>query len=178
MQIENEGLVFALIVFVLGGLLRPRQVLKAIASPLIVAALSPVLLWTFYRFYFGIENDLAGNFDIQRVVLRLGSWNLFWKDFLHYFFFKTDILWTLVVSLLVFAGLWWRRKIQWDCAVWISLGAYLGYCLVLLAVYLSTHWVLWGHLNSSVMRVAFMPALVLLGAVLLALPSRIESRQE
>jgi hypothetical protein len=170
MQIKNEGLVLALTILGISLLLKPKPVIRAGLALMPCLALLPVLIWTGYRLKYGIRNDLAMGFQPEVVFSRILSWRLFWKDFLTFYFLKTSLLWTLLVSLCAFAGL--KRYQLWktDSSVALAALSCLSYSAVLTFVYLSTFWELVEHLRTSVSRVAFTPALILLGVVLLASP--------
>lgn len=170
MQIKNEGLAFGAIVFLASVFFRPKIMSRAIASIPVFLVASPVFLWTFYRRYFGIHNDLSTAFSKQRILDRIVSWDLFWRDFLRYFFFKTEIFKTLLLALVIFGLMKVLRKLKWDIAPWMAIISFLGYSFTIMCVYLATHWELVEHLKTSVDRVAFTPALVLLGGVILASP--------
>ena len=170
MQIKNEGLALGTVVFFVSTVFRPEMVIRALASIPVVLVASPVFLWTFYRNYFGINNDLASAFSKQRILDRVVSWDLFWHDFVRYFFFKTEIFRTLLLAVVILGLMRVLRKLKWDIAPWVAILSFLGYSLTILCVYLSTPWEVVEHLKTSVDRVAFTPALVLLGAVILASP--------
>lgn len=170
MQIKNEGVALGTILFLTSTFFGLKIVIRQVASIPVLLVASPVFLWTFYRNYFGIYNDLSSAFSKQRILDRIVSWDLFWRDFLRYFFFKTEIFRTLMLAVVVFGLMKLLRKLKWDIAPWMAILSFFGYSLTIMCVYLSTHWELVEHLKTSVARVAFTPSLVLLGAVILASP--------
>ena len=170
MQLKNEGLIAALIVLGISLIINPTKLIRAGFSTITTGSLSPVFIWSLYRLNFGIRNDLTIGFKSEAVLSRIVSWNLFWKDFLHYYFLKTSMMWTMLVGFISFWGLKRCKLWKWDISVTMAFLCCVIYSIVLTFVYLSTHWEVLEHLKTSVSRVAFTPALMLLGGVLLASP--------
>ncbi|MBM4303967.1 MAG: hypothetical protein FJ112_06535, partial [Deltaproteobacteria bacterium] len=59
MQIKNEGVALGTILFLTSTFFGLKIVIRQVASIPVLLVASPVFLWTFYRNYFGIYNDLS-----------------------------------------------------------------------------------------------------------------------